>query len=74
MKKLFRFFERPHRSIAKALTFRILVIIINGILVFAITKRFDITSGVVAAQTIINTIIYVIHERVWNYIQWGKHD
>lgn len=74
MKKITRFFERPHRSLVKALTFRIMVIVTNGIIIYAITKRLDLTSGVIIVQTILNTILYIIHERIWNFIHWGKHN
>ena len=74
MRKIIKFFERPHRSLTKAITFRILIIITNGLLVFLLTHRIDLTASVIGFQTLVNTILYVVHERVWNQIHWGKHD
>ncbi|OGG08755.1 hypothetical protein A2154_00420 [Candidatus Gottesmanbacteria bacterium RBG_16_43_7] len=72
MGKIRKFFEQPHRSLAKAITFRALVIITNGSLVYIITRRIDLTSGVVLLQAVVNTLLYIIHERAWNRIHWGK--
>lgn len=73
MKKITGFLEKPHRSLVKAITFRLVIVFTNVILVYLLTKRHDLTSGVVISQTILNTLIYIAHERVWNRIHWGKH-
>ena len=67
-----RFSENMKRSIMKALTFRTIVIATNAFVVFGITKRFDLTLGVVVASNALNTVIYFLHERLWNQIHWGK--
>jgi uncharacterized membrane protein len=71
--KKHRFSENMKRSILKALTFRTVVVIINAVVVYQITKRHDLTIGVVVASNVINTILYFLHERVWNKVHWGKH-
>ena len=60
------------RSVIKAIGYRILLIISNGIVVYSVTKRIDITLGVSLLTAILNTAIYYLYERFWNKITWGK--
>lgn len=60
------------RSIVKAVGYRLLLIISNGIVVYLVTKRIDITLGVSLLTAVLNTIIYYFYERFWNKITWGK--
>lgn len=60
------------RSVIKAVGYRILLIISNGIVVYSVTKRIDITLGVSLLTAILNTAIYYLYERFWNKITWGK--
>jgi uncharacterized membrane protein len=67
-----KFFEDYKRSIIKSITFRALILISDGIIVFAITHRYDLTAGVIVFSNISSTILYFIHERFWNHVHWGK--
>lgn len=64
--------EKNTRSLVKAITFRAAIMVADFIVVFAITRRYDITIGVMLATNFLSTIIYYGHERVWNGIRWGK--
>ena len=66
------FYEKNERSIVKAVLFRILIIISDSIIIFAITHRYDVTIGVILASNLASTVLYFIHERIWNKIHWGK--
>jgi uncharacterized membrane protein len=66
------FQEKNRRSFVKALTFRVTIMIADFIIVFAITRRYDITIGVMLATNAASTLIYYAHERVWNGIYWGR--
>ncbi|MBX4206098.1 DUF2061 domain-containing protein [Candidatus Microgenomates bacterium] len=67
-----KYHEKVERSVVKAITFRILILIADSIVIYALTKRVDITAGVVFVSNISSTILYFIHERAWNNIHWGK--
>jgi uncharacterized membrane protein len=67
-----KFHERISRSFVKAITYRLAILTSDAIIVLAITHRFDTTIGVVVGTNIASTLMYVIHERVWNKIHWGK--
>lgn len=60
------------RSIAKTVTYRVLIIVSNAIIIYLITKRLDITAGFTLFSGIMSTFLYYFHERIWNMIHWGK--
>lgn len=66
------FHEHHKRSLAKAITFRAFILISDGIIIFAITRRYDITLSVMLFSNIASTVLYFAHERMWNGIHWGK--
>lgn len=66
------FREHTKRSLVKAITFRILILISDGIIIFAITHRYDIALAVIFFSNFASTILYFIHERIWNKIRWGR--
>lgn len=68
-----RIHETGVRSLAKALTFRLMVLLADSVIVYAITRRFDITLGVLIISNISSTILYFLHERIWNQIHWERH-
>ena len=67
-----RFHEKMSRSFIKGLTFRILVVTSDLIVVFFITHKFDTTFTVVVATNVASFLLYFFHERIWNVIHWGK--
>jgi uncharacterized membrane protein len=60
------------RSLAKTLTWRITGSTSTFIIAYVITGRWDVSSGIAIAQMIVNTFLYLVHERTWNYISWGR--
>lgn len=64
--------EKNTRSLVKAITFRSAIMVADFIVVFAITRRYDITIGVMLATNFLSTLIYYGHERVWSTVRWGK--
>jgi uncharacterized membrane protein len=66
------FHERTERSIVKAITFRLVILVSDAFIIFLITHRYDVTLGVIAASNIASTILYFAHERAWDSVHWGK--
>lgn len=64
--------EQKKRSIIKTVTYRLLIIIATAIVTWLLTKRVDLTIGITSVTSIVNTILYYLHERIWNDIPWGK--
>jgi adenylylsulfate kinase len=60
------------RSIVKAVTFRVLVIMADALVIFFITRRYDLTLGFIVLSNITSTLLYYFHERLWDKVHWGR--
>lgn len=67
-----KFFEHYKRSLTKTVTYRIVIVISTFIVTYLFTGRLDLTIGITFFANVVNTLLYYIHERVWNKIHWGK--
>jgi uncharacterized membrane protein len=65
-------YENNKRALAKTITFRVLTIVTDLIVVFALTRQYDVTLGIVVISNLIRTVTYFFHERVWARKEWGK--
>ena len=63
--------ETHKRSIAKAITFRIIATIITLIVVWAFTRNIAISAGVTITENLIKMVAYYFHERAWTKFTWG---
>jgi uncharacterized membrane protein len=66
------FREHRTRSLIKAITFRILVIILDFGFVYLLTGRLEIALGFIIVSNVYSSIAYYFHERIWDKIKWGK--
>ncbi|MDQ5962861.1 MAG: hypothetical protein QG653_668 [Patescibacteria group bacterium] len=66
--------EKHSRSVAKAITYRILHMAVDALVAFFITKDIAITIGIVVLVNGYSTILYYLHERIWVHIKWGKRE
>ncbi len=66
--------ETPIRSIAKAVSWRILATLTTGLLVFAFTRSIDIAFTVGAFEVLAKLLLYFLHERLWNRLSFGRLD
>jgi uncharacterized membrane protein len=64
--------ESNARSIAKALTYRVLGSLSTGGLVFLYTGSWTASAGASAADAVVKIVLYFLHERLWNYIPYGR--
>jgi adenylylsulfate kinase len=64
--------ETHTRSIAKAISWRIVATLTTMLLVFAFTGNLVISSGVGLVELVTKIAIYYVHERVWNAIGFGR--
>lgn len=63
---------RRSRSFYKALTWRILASLDTFLVSFIITGRFDWATSIAIFEIITKSIIYYLHERIWNRVKWGR--
>jgi len=60
------------RSFVKSLTWRVIAIITTFISIYVITGKLEFAwQGTILTNTI-NFILYYVHERGWNKINWGR--
>ena len=66
------FKESWKRSLAKTITYRILILALDFSVIYLLTKRYDIALGFMIVSNIYTILAYYGHERIWNAIKWGK--
>jgi uncharacterized membrane protein len=65
-------YETNRRSIAKAVSWRILAAIITACVALALTGELKFAAKIGAIDTLVKLLIYFLHERVWNKVQFGR--
>jgi adenylylsulfate kinase len=63
-------YETSRRSLVKAVTFRILVIVCDMVIVSLITGKAGETVAIVVFTNLFSTILYFLHERIWMGWSW----
>jgi uncharacterized membrane protein len=64
--------DTPKRSMAKTLTWRILATIGTIVIVLGFTKEVKLSITVGILDTVVKTVLYYFHERIWNKIHWQQ--
>ncbi len=64
--------ETTQRSLAKAISWRLLATVITSSLVYAWTGEGSFAATVGLADTVVKFFIYFGHERLWNRIPFGR--
>ena len=60
------------RSLAKSLTWRVVAIVTTFVSIYIVTNQLMFALSGTILTNIINFILYYLHERLWNNIQWGR--
>lgn len=63
--------ESRMRSAFKAISYRLIIIILDFSVIYFITKKVAIALAFMVVSNLYATLAYFIHERVWNRIRWG---
>ncbi len=66
--------EMFRRSIAKTISFRVIGSLANFVFAWFMTDNIMFATSLVAFQWIVITVLYLIHERIWNKIKWGINE
>ena len=61
------------RSLVKSITWRVLGVILLGIIVYAVTGDFKKMTIINILFHGIQIILYYFHERIWEKTSWGKN-
>ncbi|HEY4185283.1 MAG TPA: DUF2061 domain-containing protein [Polyangia bacterium] len=65
-------FETARRSIVKSLSWRVLAAMITGTVVFFMTHELRFAAEIGLIDTLVKLLIYFLHERLWNKIDYGR--
>jgi uncharacterized membrane protein len=60
------------RSIAKAISYRVLGSVSTGFIVFVFSGDAKVSVGVGLLDVVLKMALYYIHERIWNHITFGR--
>ncbi|HXB13577.1 MAG TPA: DUF2061 domain-containing protein [Bacteroidia bacterium] len=64
--------ETLKRSLVKTISYRVVIIILDFTLVYLFTKKLTIATGFTIISNVYTTLGYLLFERLWNKIKWGK--
>jgi uncharacterized membrane protein len=59
------------RSVVKAVTYRIVVMILDFATIYLFTGKVRVALGFMVASNVYTTLAYFGHERIWAHIKWG---
>ncbi|MCD6367548.1 MAG: DUF2061 domain-containing protein [Candidatus Aenigmarchaeota archaeon] len=60
------------RSIAKTISWRAFIILVDTIILFFITGSMAISGSVAVGLNMLKTLMYYFHERFWENLEWGR--
>jgi uncharacterized membrane protein len=64
--------ESHTRSIAKAVSYRILGSLSTAMIFLVLTGDWKMSAGAGALDSVVKLALYFLHERAWNYISFGR--
>lgn len=64
--------ERFSRSLLKSISWRIVGTLDTIIISYLITGKLAFALSIGGIELVTKMILYVVHERVWNKINWGR--
>jgi uncharacterized membrane protein len=64
--------EHPKRSLAKAVTWRIIAFLVTIIAVYAYSKDIKESLVVGISANVVKIFLYYFHERIWNRSKYGR--
>lgn len=64
--------ESTRRSLAKAISYRIFGTLTTAGIVLVVVGKAEMAAAVGIADTLCKIVVYVMHERAWNKISFGR--
>ena len=64
--------EKPLRSIAKAISWRVIGTLDTLIVSYLLTGEVAVAASIASIDFVTKMFLYFFHERLWNKINWGK--
>jgi len=60
------------RTLAKTVSWRAVATVASFAVSYILSNNIVLSSSIAGSQIIIQSFLYIIHERIWNKIQWGR--
>lgn len=64
--------ETLSRSLAKTVTYRVVIMILDFSTLYLFTGKIKIAVGFMVVSNVYTTVAYLLHERIWDRVKWGK--
>ena len=64
--------DTPRRSLVKTISWRLTGTGATFLISYLIAGNFAVAGTIATIQLVSNTILYFVHERVWNRIAWDR--
>lgn len=64
--------EKPIRSIAKSVSWRIVGTMDTMIISWIVTGQLNTALLIGGVEVVTKMVLYFFHERIWNSVKWGK--
>jgi uncharacterized membrane protein len=64
--------DEKKRSVVKTITWRVTGSGATFLIAFFMTGNLAIAGTIGIVQMFSNTLLYYLHERIWNKLKWGK--
>ncbi len=64
--------ERPIRSVAKAISWRVIGTLDTLLISYLLTGKVALAASIASIDFVTKMFLYFFHERLWNSIVWGK--
>lgn len=64
--------EQPIRSIAKALSWRLIGTLDTLVVSYLLTGEMSVAASIASVDFLTKMVLYFFHERIWNSVKWGK--
>ncbi len=60
--------ESRRRSLAKALSWRVVATLTTGVIAYSITGQLEVAALIGGIEFVVKFVIYYLHERAWLYV------
>jgi uncharacterized membrane protein len=60
------------RSLVKAFSYRVWGTLTSFLVVLFLTGSAELSGLIAFWETVLKVFVYYVHERGWNFIQWGR--
>ena len=65
--------DQHRRSLVKTVSWRITGTGATFLISYLVLGNVMVAGSIAVIQLVANTVLYFVHERIWNIVKWGRH-